>query len=160
MPVPQGKTVHILFVCLGNICRSPMAEAIMRRLVVQAGLSSRISVDSCGTSGYHIGESPHSGTRRVLREHGIAYTHSARTISAADFAHADYLVALDRSNLADLRAYPSGTTARMGLLLDYSPDAGMRDVPDPYYDGRFDEVYVLIEQACRGLLEHIIAKDL
>jgi protein-tyrosine phosphatase len=157
MSDPAEKIVRVLFVCLGNICRSPMAEAVFCHLVAQAGLSERIQADSAGTGSWHVGEQPHHGTRRVLRERGIDYTHCARVIAPADFAHFDYIVALDRSNLADLSGLARGSRAKVGLLLDYAPATGYRDVPDPYYDGRFDLVYDLVEQGCRGLLERIAA---
>lgn len=156
MPTTPGKTIRVLFVCLGNICRSPMAEAILRHQITQAGLTRHIYVDSAGTGAYHVGEPPHQGTRRVLQTHGLSTPHRARVISADDFTHFDYIVALDRDNLYDLRTRSNGITARLGLLLDYIPALGLRDVPDPYYTGRFEEVYDLIEQACRALLNQII----
>ena len=159
MPGPPGKIVRVLFVCLGNICRSPMAEAVFRHQVERAGLSGSIQADSAGTGAYHVGEQPHAGTRRVLRERGIDYAHRARVITPGDFVRFDYLIALDRDNLYDLRAMARGTTAQIGLLLDYAPNAGIRDVPDPYYNGRFAEVHDLIEQGCRGLLEQIVAAE-
>ena len=159
MPGPSGKIVRVLFVCLGNICRSPMAEAVFRHQVEQAGLSRSIQADSAGTGAYHIGEQPHIGTRRVLREHGIDYAHQARVVMPDDFVRFDYLIALDRDNLYDLRAMTRGTTAQLGLLLDYAPGTGMRDVPDPYYNGRFAETYDLVEQGCRGLLDQIVAAE-
>ncbi|HEX5689040.1 MAG TPA: low molecular weight protein-tyrosine-phosphatase, partial [Roseiflexaceae bacterium] len=125
-------------------------------LVAQAGLSDRIEVDSAGTGAWHIGEQPHHGTRRVLRERGIEYSHRARTVAASDFSDFDYIVALDSENLADLRALARGNHTHVMRLLDYAPDARVRDVPDPYYNGRFDEVYELVEQGGRGLLERIV----
>jgi protein-tyrosine phosphatase len=153
------KIVRVLFVCLGNICRSPMAEAVFRRQVAQAGLSDRIEVDSAGTGAWHTGEPPHHGTRRVLRERGIDYDHSARVVKPADFDRFDYIVALDSENLADLRALARGGHVTIARLLDYAPGARVRDVPDPYYNGRFDEVYELVEQGGRGLLERIVAEQ-
>jgi protein-tyrosine phosphatase len=159
MPGPKEKIIHVLFVCLGNICRSPMAEAVFRHLVAQAGLSDRIHADSAGTGAWHVGEPPHHGTRRVLRERGISYTHSARLVTPADLRHFDYIIALDSENLADLRAMVRDATRQPRLLLDYAPAAGLHNVPDPYYSGRFDEVYELVEQGCRGLLERIVAEE-
>jgi protein-tyrosine phosphatase len=155
----EGKIVRVLFVCLGNICRSPMAESIFRHQVERAGLSRRIQVDSAGTSGYHIGDPPHHGTQRVLRERGIACSRVARVVTMDDFVRFDYIVALDQSNLGDLRAMRAGMVAHLSLLLDHAPGLGIRDVPDPYYSGRFAEVYEIIEQGCRGLLEHIVAAE-
>src|SRR5438093_9302960 len=157
MPGRKEKIVRVLFVCLGNICRSPMAEAVFRHLVAQAGLSDCIRADSAGTGAWPVGEQPHHGTRRVLRERGISYTHSARVITPADFTRFDYIIALDSQNLAELHAMAHSSSAKIGRLLDYAPSAGARDVPDPYYNGRFDSVYDLVEQGCRGLLERIVA---
>jgi protein-tyrosine phosphatase len=159
MSKTSGKRVRVLFVCTGNICRSPMAEAVFRHLVARAGLADRIEADSAGTGGWHAGEPPHRGTRRVLREQGIDYTHAARQVERSDFARFDYIIALDRGHLAELRHLADRADARLALLMDFVPDAATRDVPDPYYDGRFAEVYALVQQGCRGLLEHIVEKE-
>lgn len=155
----NNRVIRVLFVCTGNICRSPMAEAVFRHMVAQAGLSDRIEADSAGTGAWHIGQQPHHGTRRVLRELGIEYTHAARQVRDADFADFDYLIALDRGHLSELRYLARSTGAELALLMDYAPDAHTRDVPDPYYDGRFAEVYTLVEQGCRMLLEHIVTAE-
>jgi low molecular weight protein-tyrosine phosphatase len=159
MSSTREKVVRVLFVCLGNICRSPMAEAVFRQQVTRAGLADRIEVDSAGTGAWHIGERPHHGTRRVLRERGIDYDHSARVVRSTDFDRFDYIVALDSQNLADLCTMARGHHAKIARLLDYAPGARVRDVPDPYYNGRFDEVYELVEQGGRGLLERIVAEQ-
>jgi low molecular weight protein-tyrosine phosphatase len=153
------KPIRVLFVCTGNICRSPMAEAVFRHMVAAAGLQERIEADSAGTGEWHIGEQPHHGTRRVLRERGIDYTHSARQIEPADFTCFDYLIALDRGHLSELRSLGRHTGAQIALLMEYAPGANTLDVPDPYYTGGFGEVYDMVEQACRGLLQHIIEKE-
>lgn len=149
--------IHVMFVCLGNICRSPMAEGIFRHKVEAAGLSEHFQVDSSGTSAYHVGERPHPGTRRVLHDHGINYSHRSQQIGESDLAAADYLVAMDRDNLQDLKwmAHRESVEGELSLLLDYALQGGRRDVPDPYYEDNFDHVYRLVEAGCEGLLAHI-----
>jgi protein-tyrosine phosphatase len=146
--------VHVLFVCLGNICRSPMAEAIFKKMVADAGLDGQIAVDSAGTGSWHLGEPAHRGTLRVLQQHGIDYAGRARQISAADMNPDHIIVAMDQENLDDLyRRF--GDHSRLYRLLDFAAHGDERDVPDPYYTGNFDYVYRLVEGACRGLLEKI-----
>jgi protein-tyrosine phosphatase len=159
MPPSKTEPIHVLFVCTGNICRSPMAEGVFRHLVAQAGLADRIMADSAGTGPWHTGEPPHHGTRRVLRERGIDYQHVARQVRGDDFERFEYIVALDRGHLGELRSLARREGAELALLMDYAPSAHTRDVPDPYYDGRFAEVYALIEQGCRGLLAHIVERE-
>ena len=147
--------VRVLFVCLGNICRSPMAEAVFQHLVDEAGLSDEISVDSAGTGSWHIGERAHPGTRRVLAQHGIAHEGRARQIAPEDFSQFGYILAMDNSNLTDLRRLmPPDCTATLRRFLDFADGASSQDVPDPYYDGRFEEVYALVRQGAAGLLAH------
>ena len=149
-------TIRVLFVCLGNICRSPMAEAVFRHMVEEAGLSDVIEVDSAGTGGWHTGERAHRGTRAVLERHGIPYDGRARQIDRSDFARCDYILAMDDDNLYDLRRMmPPNSKAVLARFLDFAPDAPVREVPDPWYDGRFDYVYELVTLGAAGLLEHI-----
>lgn len=150
--------VKVVFVCLGNICRSPMADGVLRHLIHEAGLDSKIVVDSCGTGAWHIGEAPHNGTQKVLTKNGITYRHKARQLCAADFEEADYLIAMDSDNLRDIQR-TGHTDAEVALLLDFAKGIEEADVPDPYYTGRFDEVYDLIKAGCEGLLEHILQKE-
>ena len=117
-------------------------------------MKNQIAVDSCGTSRWHVGEKPHRGTQKILRQHGIDYTHRARQLTVSDFTSADYLIAMDSENLHALHHHQTGS-AEIGLLLDYADNVKERDVPDPYYAGGFDYVYELIEAGCRGLLAHI-----
>jgi len=150
--------IKVMLGCSGNICRSPMAEGVFRHLVREAGLGDKISADSTGTGGWHVGESPHPGTRRMLERHGIQYHHRARQLTQQDVRSADYLIAMDSSHLAHIRRMrPDG--AEVGLLLDYAPEMYVEEVPDPYYDGNFEEVYELVEAGARGLLQHIRQKE-
>lgn len=146
--------VRVLFVCLGNICRSPMAEAVFRQMVTDAGLADRILVDSAGTSTYHVGEAAHPGTRRVLSRHGIAYDGRARQIDVSDVgspAEGIYLIAMDSENSAELRQR-FGDLPHLYRLLDFASHTPVHDVPDPFYSDNFDYVYRLVEDGCRGLL--------
>ena len=149
-------TIRVLFVCLGNICRSPMAEGVFRHLVEEAGLAEKIEVDSAGTSDWHVGEPAHEGTRHVLKAHGIAYDGRSRQVTRQDFYEFDYIVAMDSSNLVALRGMrPVDAHAKLAIFLSFAEDIDMRDVPDPYYSGRFEYVYGLVERGARALLDYI-----
>lgn len=151
-----AKPIGVLFVCMGNICRSPMAEAVFRHLVDAAGLADQIAIDSAGTGGWHIGERPHRGTQDVLRKNGVAVgDQRARQVQTSDFSHFEYIVAMDDENLADLARFHPQARERARLLLSYAPGAPAREVPDPYYSGGFDHVYDLVTAGCRGLLAEI-----
>lgn len=132
-----------------------MAEAIFRRHVADAGLQARFEIDSAGTTSYHVGDRPHPGTQRVLWSHGIEVgDQRARRVQADDFARFDYIVAMDADNIADMTEIaPNGE--KVYRLLDFAPHQPLRDVPDPYYTGGFEEVYHLIDNASRGLLAYI-----
>lgn len=151
--------IKVLFVCLGNICRSPMAEGVFQHLVNQAELNDQILVDSAGTAGYHQGETAHSGTRRILAQHSIPYNGRARQIARDDFYTFDYMLAMDSDNLATLKSrQPSDASPIIKLFLEYANGISYQEVPDPYYDGNFEEVYSLVENASRGLLAAIKAE--
>ncbi|AWK87793.1 low molecular weight protein-tyrosine-phosphatase [Azospirillum thermophilum] len=151
--------IRVLFVCTGNICRSPTAEGVFRHLVRQAGLEGLIEADSAGTHGYHSGEPPDPRSILAARERGIDLSDlRARTVRPADFAAFDYVLAMDRGHLAHLRRMaPPAPAATVALFLDYAPAAPRREVPDPYYgDGPgFLEVLDLCGLGARGLLDHI-----
>ena len=149
--------ISVLFVCLGNICRSPMAEAVFRHKVRAAGLEARIEADSAGIGDWHVGGPAHAGTRKLLTENEIDCDHCARQIARADFDRFDYILTMDEQNLSDVRALARRNPgrARIAPLMEFAPDAGVGEVPDPYYDGRFAEVYTLVGQATEGLLDHI-----
>jgi protein-tyrosine phosphatase len=151
--------IEILFICLGNFCRSPMAEAVMHQLVHDAGLADRIRVDSVGLGAWHVGQPPHPGTQAILRRHHIPYAGRARQITPDDVRQADYLIVMDAENLAAVqRLLPVTGTRHLHRLLDFAPAGFPRDVPDPYFDGNFDAVYDLVDAGCRGLLAHLRAE--
>src|SRR5262245_2367614 len=110
--------IRVVFVCLGNICRSPMAQAVFETMVAEAGLTKQVSVDSCGTAEWYVGDPPHPGTLRVLQEHGISFVHVGRQLNTKDL-EADYLIPLDRENLAGVRAL-GRAKGEVRLLLDYA----------------------------------------
>ncbi|MBE9117655.1 low molecular weight phosphotyrosine protein phosphatase [Lusitaniella coriacea LEGE 07157] len=150
----------LLFVCLGNICRSPSAENIMNHLIAQAGLSDRISCDSAGTSSYHIGSSPDRRMRAAAKERGIVLEGKARQFEATDFEAFDLILAMDRDNYRDiLFADVDGNYRnKVQLICDFASRHRDREVPDPYYGGKegFNYVIDLLLDACEGLLQEII----
>jgi protein-tyrosine phosphatase len=152
--------VSVCFVCLGNICRSPTAEGVMRHLVREAGLEREIAVDSAGTAGYHTGEAPDRRACAAGARRGIAIEGGARQFKRGDFQRFDYVLAMDRANFDDLAALASDAAARgkLHLLRSFDPRTPHgADVPDPYYGGDdgFDDVLDLCFAACRPLLERI-----
>ncbi|WP_141430596.1 low molecular weight protein-tyrosine-phosphatase [Bacillus sp. 03113] len=149
--------IHVLFVCLGNICRSPMAEAMFRDLVKREGLENEIAVDSCGTGDWHTGNRPHHGTLTILKKYKINDKGLvARQIKLDDFEKFDYIVAMDSSNVVNIqRLKGNQDKERIVRLLDLVEEVTNKDVPDPYYSGNFEEVYELINQGCQALLAKI-----
>ena len=151
--------VKVLFVCMGNICRSPTAHGVFRKLVVDEGLSDQIEIDSAGTHAYHVGEAPDSRARGTAEKRGIDMGDlRARRVISADFEAFDLVLAMDRDNYQHLQAIcPTGYEQRLQLFMRYAENETLDEVPDPYYGGKagFERVLDMIEDASRGLLQYI-----
>lgn len=153
--------INVLFVCLGNICRSPMAEAVLRHKINERKLSQEIQVDSAGTGDWHIGKVPHEGTREMLDQKGISYENMvARLVSSEDFQRFDYIVCMDKSNGENVRKLTGGEDVELLYFMDLLPEEELREVPDPYFTGDFNQVYDLINAGSDVLLERIIREKL
>lgn len=156
-----GQEIRVLFVCMGNICRSPTAEAVFRAKVEEAGLSSRFTIDSAGTHAYHVGKTPDARAASVAERHGVSMGNQrARRVAPEDFDTFDHIVAMDADNLANLKSLRDGDTrASLSLLLEHDPESGLREVPDPYYGGAqgFEQVFDLFERASEKLLQRLSA---
>ncbi len=169
--------IRVLFVCAGNICRSPMADAVFQHLVREAGLAHQFKIDSAGTGSWNVGEKSHSGTLSILRKHNIPYDGRARQLDYDDLNNFDYILAMDRENLSHIlrlvnrgersaqdkmeRFYGSANRPEVTLFLSYANQAGtvnISEVPDPYYDGRYEVVYDLVTAGCAALLNAIRQK--
>ncbi|HUW00660.1 MAG TPA: low molecular weight protein-tyrosine-phosphatase [Gallionella sp.] len=155
-------TTKVLFVCMGNICRSPTAEAVFRHYVESAGMSADILIDSAGTHDYHIGDKPDARAQHAARQRGYDMSElRGRQVGEDDFRHFDYVLAMDSANLAILQHIaPPGSDTRARLFLEYARHHRERDVPDPYYGGAdgFERVLDMVEDAAQGLLEEIRQK--
>ncbi|QYZ68448.1 low molecular weight protein-tyrosine-phosphatase [Neotabrizicola shimadae] len=146
----------VLFVCLGNICRSPTAEGVFRAMAARAGLS--VTVDSAGTGGWHAGEPPHPpSVAAALRRGYDLRQQRARQVRPEDFTRFDLIYAMDRRNLQDLTDLRKGQGTRPALFLDLVPQLGLRDMPDPWYTGEFDRVLDLVEAASQALVRRLSA---
>lgn len=149
----------MLMVCMGNICRSPMAEGIFRREIRNAGLQEKVAIDSAGTHSYHIGEPPDSRAQSAIRRRGVDISGlRGRQVADADFDRFDYILAMDEGNLDILkRNAPAHTHGKIHLLLSFSSKYPDQEVPDPYYGGTsgFEENLDMIEDAVRGVIEEI-----
>lgn len=160
----SSKTVKVLFVCLGNICRSPTAEGVFTKLVRDEGLAERIDIDSAGTAAWHVGKAPDGRAQEAARRRGVELGHlRGRQVTRGDFEYFDYVLAMDGENYANLAALaPSGEVHKLSKFLAFAPRRVEQDVPDPYYggDSGFDHVLDLVEDAARGLLEDIRANHL
>ncbi|GAB3267298.1 low molecular weight protein-tyrosine-phosphatase [Larkinella harenae] len=159
--------INVLFVCLGNICRSPLAEGVFRQLIKERGLETALHCDSAGTSSYHIGDLPDRRTRENALEHGIRLTHRARKLAGEDLSQFDYLVAMDESNYEAIQYFSHRSTGLYSeentvLLREFDPAPGTGpgglSVPDPYYEDAavFEEVYQIVYRSCENFLNYLI----
>jgi protein-tyrosine phosphatase len=152
--------MRILFVCMGNICRSPTAEGVFRQILAKQEIDLAVEVDSAGTHEYHIGSAPDRRAIEAAARRGIDLSAlRARRVEDRDFEYFDLILAMDRENLAMLRdRAPRAYQSRIRLVLDYAPDAHTREVPDPYYGGAtgFEKVLDLLEQASEGLMSELL----
>ena len=156
----SNHQISVLLVCLGNICRSPIAEGVLSHRLSEAGLSDRVFVDSAGTGAWHVGQAPDSRSIAVAAKHGIELPGRARRVRLEDFFEFEYVLAMDRSNLEDLKDLESGSgsDATVKLFLDFdSRPGGDPDVPDPYYGGPdgFERVFEMVDRTCEALVDHL-----
>lgn len=151
--------MRVLFVCMGNLCRSPMAEGVFRYYVNQAGLERHIAIDSAGTHDYHVGDPPDPRAQRAAGRRGYDLSgHRGRQVSDADFLEFDYLLAMDAMNLRALeRLCPPQHGHKLKLFMEFGANVAPREVPDPYYGGEqgFERVLDMVEEASQGLLAHL-----
>lgn len=155
----EQKVVRVLFVCMGNICRSPTAQGVFRKLLLQEGLEAVIETDSAGTHAYHVGEPPDRRAQETALRRGIDLSDlRARRVEPEDFSAFEYVLAMDQDNYHSLsRICPRGAERKLMLLMDFAPDMRTREVPDPYYGGDtgFERVFDMVEAAAQGLLADI-----
>jgi protein-tyrosine phosphatase len=159
----SGDHVSVVFVCLGNICRSPLAEGVFRDLVHRRGLDHKFRIDSAGTSGYHEGDPPDARSAEVARRRGIELTGQSRPLTRGDLDHFDYVIVMDAENQENVNRLAARTKHRAEIrrLREFDPEShGDLDVPDPYYGGThgFERVHDMVERSCEALLDHIIAQ--
>lgn len=158
------EKIKVLFVCMGNICRSPLAHGLFEDRVEKAGLSEKISIDSAGTHAYHVGNSPDPRSQQTAQSHGIDLSSQrARQVTASDFERFDYVLAMDNDNYALLSAQcPDGHQHKLKLFLEFASQLDETEVPDPYYggDSGFEQVYQLIDVAADGLMADIESRYL
>ena len=155
----MSKKTSVLFVCLGNICRSPIAEGVFRQLVESEGLTGDFQIDSCGTGAWHEGERPHLESQRVAKKNDIDISQQrARQLRDDDFVNFDYIIAMDQSNKADINDSKIGERSSVYCLREFDSEGSSLDVPDPYYGGPsgFDNVFSMIDRSSKKLLQHIL----
>ncbi len=149
--------IRVLFVCLANVCRSPMAEAVFAQLVKEADLQNFIQADSAGTADWEMGSAAHPGTLDVLEQHGIEYDGQSRALKKADLNEFDYILTMDEDNLRAVRKL-GGSQAMVAPLLSFVADTDLREIPDPYFDNGFEIVYLMVFAGAQGLLSDIIER--
>lgn len=161
--IMKDQPISILFVCLGNICRSPLAEAVFRSVAEGEGLDARFRIDSAGTSGYHDGEPPDQRATAVASRRGVNMGGTSRQITEADLETFDYIIVMDQANRREVERLmagaPAATEVRLLREFDSEPDGDL-EVPDPYFGGSegFEDVHDLVERSARGLLAHLIER--
>ncbi len=152
--------IKVLFVCMGNICRSPTAEGVFNKVIADLGTADRFLVDSAGTHAYHVGESPDSRAQQTARSRGVNLSKiRARKVAPSDFEHFDYILAMDSDNYHILiAASPDEYHHKIKLFVEYDPDRSENDVPDPYYGGQhgFSHVFDLVEDASHGFYHSVM----
>lgn len=154
----EYSVIKVLFVCMGNICRSPMAEGAFRKAVTDAGLADHFFIDSAGTIGYHAGSAPDPRAQETAKKNGIDISDQrSRKVTAADFHEFDYILAMDNENIIDLKAIKSGGNADLSLFLSHAKGIPLNEMPDPYYGhhSQFDHCYAAAVDAADALLDLI-----
>ncbi|XP_037028445.1 low molecular weight phosphotyrosine protein phosphatase 1-like isoform X1 [Bradysia coprophila] len=159
----MSETKKVLFVCLGNICRSPIAEAVFVDVVSKQGHTANFEIDSAAIGSWHVGRRPEHRAQSTMKKHGLAYSNTARQIKKEDFNHYDYIFGMDDENIGDLNSRsPTGSTAKILLLGDFDPE-GERIIRDPYYDdgsAGFEKCYEQCVRCCSAFLTKVLAKEI
>jgi len=156
------KKIKVLFVCLGNICRSPLAEAVFKHKINEKGIADRFEADSCGTANYHVDDTPDPRTIANARKNGVKIDHLGRQLKPRDLEYYDHIFAMDNSNLRNIQALPNASqhSDKIRLMRDYDPVGTGGEVPDPYYghERDFQEVFEILDRSTEALIEALIKK--
>ena len=158
----KENKINVIFVCLGNICRSPLAEAVFSKKIKMAGLENKMTCSSAGTAHWHIGEQPDTRTIEVAGNHGVQIDHKGRQLKPAYYRDYDYLVAMDRDNFSDINSNHSNMKegARIFMMREFDNDNSRLDVPDPYYGDMedFEHVYEILDESCENFMRYLITE--